>query len=283
MITVTSVGAVRQQVARWRQAGERTALVPTMGNLHSGHLELVARAAQLADRVLVSIFVNPMQFGEGEDFGAYPRTLQRDSEQLESVGTSLLFTPAVATVYRRPREQETRVEVCGISDILCGATRPGHFVGVATVVCKLCNMVQPDLALFGEKDFQQLLVIRRMVQDLFIPVEIVGVATVREADGLAMSSRNGYLTKEQRDRAPALYRTLRRMADAMRAGERDFAAIERQAEEALRQAGLRPDYVQVRRFEDLAETGPDDRELVILAAVYLGKARLIDNLALTLA
>ena len=282
MITVETVEAVRQQVARWRKEGKRVALVPTMGNLHAGHLALVERARELADRVVVSIFVNPMQFGEGEDFGAYPRTLQQDAEQLEAIDTSLLFAPAVATVYRRERQHETSVEVRALSDILCGATRPGHFVGVATVVCKLFNMVQPDLAVFGEKDFQQLLVIRRMVEDLFIPVEIVGVATVREADGLAMSSRNGYLTAEHRELAPMLYRTLQRTADAIREGARDFAALQRQAQQALEQAGLRPDYISIRRSDDLAEAGPDDRELVILAAVYLGKARLIDNLTLAL-
>jgi pantoate--beta-alanine ligase len=281
VITVDSVDALRQQLAGWRQSGERIALVPTMGNLHAGHLQLVARAAQLADRVVVSIFVNPMQFGAGEDLAAYPRTLQRDAEELAGLSTSLLFTPAESTVYLRPKEQETRVEVCAISDILCGAARPGHFVGVATVVCKLFNMVQPHLALFGEKDFQQLLVIRRMVEDLFLPIEIVGVATVREADGLAMSSRNGYLTADERRRAPALYRVLLQLAEAIRGGNRDFVGLQQQAANTLQQQGLRADYIQIRRASDLAEPQPGDRELVILAAACLGKARLIDNVALT--
>ena len=208
MELIEDLTTLRRRVRAWRQAGDQIALVPTMGNLHRGHLRLVQEARAYAQRTVVSVFVNPMQFGPHEDFAAYPRTLARDGELLETEGTDLLFAPSVTTVYPRPPAEQTRVEVPGLSDILCGARRPGHFVGVATVVCKLFNMVQPDLAFFGEKDFQQLLVIRRMTEDLCLPVGILGVPTVREADGLALSSRNGYLLPEERARAPALRRTL---------------------------------------------------------------------------
>jgi pantoate--beta-alanine ligase len=248
-----------------------------MGNLHAGHLALVAEARRLAERVVVSIFVNPLQFGPQEDFGAYPRTLARDQELLAGAGTDLLFAPSVEVVYPRGQADQTRVEVPGISDILCGASRPGHFVGVATVVCKLFNMVQPDLAVFGEKDYQQLLVIRRMTLDLSLPVVIQGLATVREADGLAMSSRNGYLTAQERARAPTLYLTLQRCAEWLRQGL-DIAAVEGLAGEEITAAGFGPDYVSVRRATDLGLPQVGDRELVILAAARLGRARLIDNL-----
>ena len=268
---------LRRRVRAWRQAGDQIALVPTMGNLHRGHLRLVQEARAYAQRTVVSIFVNPMQFGPQEDFAVYPRTLAHDRELLETEGTDLLFAPSVTTVYPRPPEEQTRVEVPGLSDILCGARRPGHFVGVATVVCKLFNMVQPDLAVFGEKDFQQLLVIRRMTEDLCLPVGILGVPTVREADGLALSSRNGYLLPEERARAPAVRRALGHAADGLRAGQ-GLAETEQRAVQELQQAGLRPDYVSVRRAADLSQPEPTDSDLVILAAAWLGKARLIDNL-----
>ncbi|HSO78962.1 MAG TPA: pantoate--beta-alanine ligase [Chromatiaceae bacterium] len=268
---------MRARVATWRRADQRVAFVPTMGNLHAGHLALVREALRLADRVVVSIFVNPLQFGSTEDFGAYPRTLEQDRALLEAAGTHLLFAPPVAAVYPRGQAGQTRVEVPGISDILCGASRPGHFVGVATVVCKLFNMVQPDLAIFGEKDFQQLLVIRLMTQDLSLPVTIQGLATVREPDGLAMSSRNGYLTREERARAPALYQTLLRAGERLRAGVA-IAEVERLAAEEIAAADFGPDYCSVRRAGDLAPAGSEDRELVVLAAARLGRARLIDNL-----
>jgi pantoate--beta-alanine ligase len=277
MILTSDLNELRATVAHWR-AGGNLAFVPTMGNLHDGHLTLVREARRLADRVAVSIFVNPLQFGAEEDFDGYPRTFERDQELLEAEGVDLLFAPTVETIYPRPPAEQTRVEVPGISGLLCGASRPGHFVGVATVVCKLFNMVQPDIALFGEKDYQQLAVIRRMTEDLNIPVRIVGVATVRESDGLAMSSRNGYLTPEERARAPALYQALQQAAAAIRAGNRDFAAVEQRARGELEAAGLRPDYVSVRRAVDLAPAQADDAELVLLAAAFLGKARLIDNL-----
>lgn len=274
---VERIPDLRSKVAAWRSAGERVALVPTMGNLHLGHLTLVREARRCADRVVASIFVNPLQFGPSEDLAAYPRTLDEDRRALAAEGCDLLFTPTPSVVYPRGQEAQTRVEVPGLSDLLCGASRPGHFLGVATVVCKLLNMVQPDVALFGEKDFQQLMVIRRMVEDLDIPVEILGVPTVRESDGLAMSSRNGYLTPDERAYAPALHRMLTQAAEALRAGE-SVGAVEARARAALAEAGLRPDYVSVRSAQDLSEAGPDDRDLVILAAAYLGRARLIDNL-----
>jgi pantoate--beta-alanine ligase len=258
-------------------AGERIAFVPTMGNLHAGHLALIGEARAHATHVVASIFVNPMQFGPAEDFAAYPRTFEDDSAALEAAGCDLLFAPAVDALYARGLEAQTRVEVPGLSDILCGASRPGHFVGVATVVCKLFNMVQPDVALFGEKDYQQLLVIRRMVEDLAIPIEIRGVRTVREPDGLAMSSRNGYLTAAERQCAPALHAALVDAGAALHAGA-TVEAVEEAAAVALRAAGLTPDYVQVCRAEDLAPPGPLDHELVVLAAAFLGRARLIDNL-----
>lgn len=270
---------LRARLDAWRHQGETIACVPTMGNLHAGHLTLVAEARRRARRVVVSIFVNPLQFGPREDLAAYPRTLAQDEALLAGAGCDLLFTPTPETMYPRGQAAQTRVLVPGISDILCGASRPGHFAGVATVVCKLLNMIQPHLALFGEKDYQQLLVIRRLVEDLAMPVEIVGVPTVREPDGLAMSSRNGYLSAEERGRAPALYRTLLWAADALRAG-RTIPDVELEACRALEEAGLRPDYLSVRRREDLAEAGEADQDLVILAAAFLGRARLIDNVAL---
>lgn len=282
MITVETVTDLRRSVAGWRAAGQRVALVPTMGNLHEGHLDLVRKARTLADRVVVSIFVNPLQFAEGEDFATYPRTLIDDSDKLSGITTDLLFTPTVDEMYHRPGELQTRVEVPGLSELFCGASRTGHFVGVATVVCKLFNMAQPDIALFGKKDYQQLLVIRQMVEDLALPVEIQGLPTVREVDGLARSSRNGYLTDSERTIAPALYRQLQRTLAMLKRGQADFAALEQQARDHLESAGFRPDYYAIRRADDLAEPSRDDKSLVILVAAYLGKARLIDNIQVTL-
>jgi len=279
---VESVAAIRSIVDEWKRAGVRVALVPTMGNLHAGHLELVKRARAVAGRVVASIFVNPMQFGAGEDFEAYPRTLMEDARQLEETGADALFAPGVDEMYHGPPAEQTRVEVPGISDILCGASRPGHFSGVATVVCKLFNQVRPDVAVFGKKDFQQLLVIRRMVQDLDIPVEILGHPTQREPDGLARSSRNRYLTDHERGIAPVLYRTLERVADEIEAGRCDFGAVEREARERLDAAGFVTDYVSIRRAQDLATPGAghENVDLVVLAAARLGRARLIDNIKL---
>lgn len=282
MQTLHDIDELRHQVAAWRWQDERIALVPTMGNLHAGHIALVDHARRLAPRVVTSIFVNPSQFGPSEDFAAYPRTLAEDSNRLTVVGCDLLFAPTAATVYPRGAEATTRVEVPGLSHILCGAFRPVHFAGVAQVVCKLFNMVQPDVAVFGEKDRQQLLVIRRMVEDLDLPIEIVGSPTVREPDGLAMSSRNTYLSPEQRTVAVNLYRELRTTKARLEAGARDYAAIEQAAIQALADVGIRPEYVRVVRAEDYTDPGPADHRLVVAAAAWLGETRLIDNLLVEL-
>jgi pantoate--beta-alanine ligase len=260
----------------------KVALVPTMGNLHEGHFTLVRHARELAGHVVVSIFVNPLQFDRQQDLNAYPRTLKEDMESLQAEGVELVFTPTVDTVYPRPMTAHTRVEVPAISDIFCGESRPGHFVGVSTIVCKLFNMVQPHIAIFGKKDFQQLLVIRRMVEDLAIPVEIFGVDTVREADGLAMSSRNAYLDAEQRKLAPALYRILKRTAEAIKNGAGDFSALESASARQIRAAGFTPDYFAIRSAHDLSEPKQGEKQLVILGAAFLGMARLIDNLEINL-
>ncbi|MES9856785.1 MAG: pantoate--beta-alanine ligase [Sedimenticola sp.] len=282
MKSVETVAALREDIFRWRSKGEKIALVPTMGNLHKGHLALVKEARRLADRVVVSIFVNPLQFGAGEDFASYPKTEAEDAEKLTAGAADLLFLPDVKTVYPKPQDEQTRVEVPQISNTLCGASRPSHFVGVATVVCKLFNMVQPDLAIFGEKDFQQLMVIRRMVEDLSMPVAIHALATVREGDGLALSSRNRYLTADERHSASALYRALQETATLLKGGDRDYLRLEEEAMSRLETAGFRRDYFQIRRSEDLTPPAADECSLVIVAAAYLGKARLIDNLQLTL-
>lgn len=277
MKTVTSIAEIRKQLADWRARGERIALVPTMGNLHTGHLQLLTQARSIAPRSVVSIFVNPLQFGPSEDYQSYPRSLEADSAQLATEGLDVLFAPKVGEMYPDGTESMTRVEVPELSSILDGVTRPGHFSGVATVVTKLLNIVQPDVALFGEKDYQQLLVIRRAVADLCLPVEIIGVPTVREADGLAMSSRNGYLSDAERGRAPLLYQTLLEVLERLQHGVDDFAALEAEAVVRLRDSGFRPDYVSVRRAQDLAKPTLQDSELIVLGAAWLGKTRLIDN------
>ena len=282
MQCVSDTATLRETLRGWREQGEKIALVPTMGNLHTGHLRLTEMAKSLSSRVVVSIFVNPMQFDRDDDLRAYPRTLEEDKQKLHDLDTDLLFTPEVTDIYPCGTRDTTYVEVPGLSDMLCGANRPGHFRGVATVVAKLFNLVQPEVAVFGEKDFQQLMLVRRLVDDLNIPVEIVGMATVREADGLAMSSRNRYLDARQRRKAPLLYATLRSLAAAIRGGNRDFRGLADQAQKSLTEQGLVPDYLNIRRQSDLAEAELGDCELVILAAAWLGKARLIDNLTISL-
>ncbi|MDJ0807847.1 MAG: pantoate--beta-alanine ligase [Gammaproteobacteria bacterium] len=281
MIEISQLSNLRGQLRRWRAAGETLALIPTMGNLHAGHLQLVRTARQQADRCVVSLFVNPMQFGEGEDYASYPRTYEDDKEKLREVGADLLYAPSVDEVYPKGDRGRTRVEVPGISEILCGASRPAHFVGVSTVVCKFFNMIQPNLAVFGEKDYQQLMVIRQMVEDLCIPVEVVGVPTVREPDGLALSSRNGYLTHEERSIANCLYKTLLKTAAAIERADSDYPRLEEEASTELKAVGFRPDYFSIRSALDLSTPDPDAPELVILSAAWLGKARLIDNLRVT--
>jgi pantoate--beta-alanine ligase len=277
MDVYTTIEDLKSAVRAWRREGLVIGFVPTMGNLHEGHLSLINVARSRADRVVASIFVNPLQFGEGEDYSSYPRTEERDRALLEENGCDAVFLPAVRELYPERGMPVTIVEVPELSNILCGAHRPGHFRGVATVVAKLFNLVEPDLAVFGEKDFQQLVVIQRMVEDLCFPVEIVGAPTGREDDGLAMSSRNQYLSESERQIAPALHRELEHAAKALSEGERDFAKICDRVLAALWEEGFKPDYCEIRRAADLAEAGEADRELVILVAARLGRARLIDN------
>ncbi|RRV14779.1 pantoate--beta-alanine ligase [Pseudomonas saudiphocaensis] len=278
MNVVRTVADLRAAIKRARNEGKRIGFVPTMGNLHDGHIALVRKAGQRADFVVASIFVNPLQFGPNEDLASYPRTLAADQDKLFEAGCHLLFAPNVEEMYPNGQGLQTIVSVPGVSEGLCGGSRPGHFDGVSTVVSKLFNMVQPDLAVFGEKDFQQLAVIRTMVRDLNMPVQIIGEPIVRAADGLALSSRNGYLSPAERESAPALYRTLKQMAEALRNGEQDYAALLRQGREALEAAGMRPDYLEIRSASDLQPATPETRERIILAAAFLGKTRLIDNL-----
>ncbi|MBG7601762.1 MAG: pantoate--beta-alanine ligase [Gammaproteobacteria bacterium] len=281
MKTVNTIDALRHTVSTWRCRGERIAFVPTMGNLHDGHLALIDEAKKQADRTVASIFVNPLQFGEGEDFETYPRTMAEDSSQLASRGVDLLFAPSVEVMYPQTRQQQTRVEVPDVSHILDGEFRPGFFVGVATVVCKLFNMVQPDIAVFGEKDFQQLHIIRRMVKDLQMPIEIAASPTVRESDGLAMSSRNSYLDAQQRKTAPLIYRSLLQAAGEIERGEDDYAQLERVATATLEDAGFVVDYFTLRNTETLNPVNAGESNLVILTAARLGQTRLIDNIVIS--
>ena len=278
MDIVTKIVAVREHVRRWRSEGRRVAFVPTMGNLHPGHVSLIEAARRHGDRFVASIFVNPMQFGPNEDFAHYPRTPTQDERMLAEAGCNLMFMPDVAEIYPGGSERATRVDVPGLSRILDGEYRPGHFEGVSTIVSTLFHIVEPDVAVFGEKDFQQLTIIRRMVADLCMPVEIVGAPTVRDADGLAMSSRNQYLAPPERAIAPRIYETLQAAAQRLGAGDVDFASIERAGVDALTQAGMKPDYFAVRVATDLSAPNPDTKHLVVLTAARLGKARLIDNI-----
>jgi pantoate--beta-alanine ligase len=284
MNTVESIKDLRAQVKSWRMQGLTIAFVPTMGNLHAGHLALVNAAHQHADKVIASIFVNPMQFGLSEDIDNYPRTLAQDKASLEKVNTDLLFTPTADIIYPKGFGENSYVEVPNISNIYCGASRPGHFRGVATVVCKLLNLVQPDSACFGSKDYQQLQVIQTMVEDLSMPVEIVAVEIIREKSGLAMSSRNGYLTPEELTIAPAVYRTLQWLNTELHKNQqaRDYAVLMMKASEKMDNAGLKTDYIHLCHAKTLAPVTPNDKDIVILVAAYLGKARLIDNMPVSL-
>jgi len=278
MPTATTIEAVRGQVGAWRAAGQRVALVPTMGNLHAGHGSLLSLARSRADRVVASVFVNPLQFGPNEDFAAYPRTLLEDQRLLDAAGCDLLFAPSVDEMYPDHGSQKTLITVRGMTDILCGRARPGHFDGVATIVAKLFGIVAPDVAVFGEKDYQQLMVIRRMTLDLALPVEVIGAPTIRAPDGLALSSRNRYLSDEERKRAPAIHQALRATADAIAAGNRDYAGLEHEGWRALERADMRPDYFSILSAHDLSKPGANGGELIVLTAARLGRARLIDNL-----
>jgi pantoate--beta-alanine ligase len=278
METVTTIAAVRERVRAWHRQGLRVAFVPTMGNLHAGHVSLIEAASKHGDRFVASIFVNPMQFGPNEDFAHYPRTPTQDEGMLEDAGCDLMFMPDVAEIYPNGSEKATRIDVPGLSRILCGEFRPGHFEGVATIVAKLFHIVEPDVAVFGEKDFQQLTVIRRMVADLCIPVQIIGAPTMRDADGLAMSSRNQYLSAQERQTAPRIYEILTATAKRLQAGGNEFASMEQAGRQALEAAGLRPEYFAVRQAVDLSAPTAETDHLVVLTAARLGKARLIDNI-----
>lgn len=278
MQTITRIADLRALVLEWRLARETIAFVPTMGNLHAGHASLVGAAHHHGNRVVASVFVNPLQFGPNEDFAAYPRTPVDDSALLGELGADVLFLPTVEEMYPKGTAGSTIVDVPELSNILCGAFRPGHFQGVATVVVKLLNLVQPDVAIFGEKDYQQLTIIRHSVEDLCLPVKIVGAPTVRAEDGLALSSRNRYLTEEERSRAPLLYRALDRARRRLESGDGDIADIEREGLEALLVAGFRPDYFEVRMANTLTRPRGRNVDVVVLAAARLSRARLIDNL-----
>jgi len=268
---------LRELLAEWRLAGEHVAIVPTMGNLHAGHISLVDAARRQAERVVVTVFVNPTQFCQGEDFDSYPRTFDKDTRKLRKVTADVLFAPDVDTVYPFGLDNATRIMVPGLTEHLCGSFRPGHFDGVTTVVARLFALVQPDIAVFGQKDYQQQLVIRRMAEDLNLPVNIVMAPTIREEDGLAMSSRNAYLTDDERQRAPALYRSLTGIEAELRGGARNFDELEGRARLALEGAEIAPEYVAIRRAVDLSPPQQGCHEYVVLAAAKLGKARLIDN------
>lgn len=284
MQIVETLSDLRAQISAWRDQQLRIAFVPTMGNLHQGHLSLVQRAQDIADKVVVSIFVNPLQFDDKADLQAYPRTLQQDIHQLSGIHCDLLFTPSAALIYPRGMADQTKVAVPGVDDKLCGKMRPGHFDGVATVVTKLFNLVQADVALFGEKDYQQLLMIRRMVDDLNLMIDIVAVPTCREQDGLAMSSRNRYLSVAERAIAPQLHQCLLDLAQALQAGASDWSQLLQAGLQQLETAGFTPEYLEICRANDLQPAiAGTDSQLRILAAARLGQARLIDNIACDLA
>jgi len=277
VLIIETLPLLRQHIRRLRQEGKRIALVPTMGNLHDGHMKLVDEAKARADVVVVSIFVNPMQFDRPDDLVRYPRTLQEDCEKLNKRKVDLVFAPAPADIYPQGTDSQTYVDVPGISTMLEGASRPGHFRGVSTIVSKLFNLVQPDIACFGEKDYQQLQLIRKMVADMGYDIEIVGVPTVRAKDGLALSSRNGYLTAEQRKIAPALSKVMNSIADKLLAGERNEEELIAIAEQEINDAGLRADDIQIRDADTLLALSEGSKRAVILMAAWLGQARLIDN------
>ncbi len=282
MKTLHSIQALRDELAVYRQAGKKIGLVPTMGNLHEGHLQLIDLAKQHADIVVATIFVNPLQFGAGEDLDKYPRTLIDDQDKLTRQGCDFLFAPAEDEMYPNGRSAQTQVSVPAISDLHCGASRPGHFTGVATVVCKLFGIAQPDVAVFGEKDYQQLMVIRQMTHDLCLPVQIIGAPIARNAEGLALSSRNGYLSDDEKARATTLRATLTQTAQALKAGAKDFAGLQETAQQQLEARGFRRDYYIICRQHDLQPATVTDNKLVILAAAHMGPARLIDNLEVSL-
>ncbi|MBZ7515587.1 pantoate--beta-alanine ligase [Klebsiella grimontii] len=283
MLIIETLPLLRQHIRRLRQEGKRIALVPTMGNLHDGHMKLVDTAKASADVVVASIFVNPMQFDRAEDLARYPRTLQDDCEKLNKRKVDLVFAPAAAEIYPQGTESQTYVDVPGLSTMLEGASRPGHFRGVSTIVSKLFNLIQPDIACFGEKDFQQLALIRKMVADMGYDIEIIGVPIMRAKDGLALSSRNGYLSAEQRKIAPGLYKVMNRAAEKLAAGERNLDEIIAIAGQELNEKGFRSDDIQIRDADTLLDLTENSQRVVILMAAWLGEARLIDNQIVALA
>jgi len=282
MQVITSKNKLREQLDEWRQQQEHVALVATLGNLHAGHLRLVELAREHAERVIVSVYVNPTQFDQGEDYEDYPRTLDRDTRRLKQIGADVLFIPDDDVVYPYGHECATVVSVPGLTENFCGASRPGHFDGVTTVVARLFALVQPDVAVFGQKDYQQQLVIRYMTEDLGLPIRIITAETIREDDGLAMSSRNQYLTDEERAIAPLLHEILGDVGVTLQNGKRDYEELEKSAIAKLEKAGFGIDYVAIRRAQNLAAPDRDCDELVVIAAVHLGEARLIDNVVVTI-
>ncbi len=279
MKTVHTIAELREEVSKQKRAGNKVGFVPTMGNLHEGHISLVEKAKEVSDFVVISIFVNPLQFGAGEDLDSYPRTLADDQKKLEAVAADLLFAPSVTEMYPNGNAAMTSVSVPQeLTNTLCGASRLGHFDGVSTVVTKLFGMVQPDLAVFGEKDFQQLAVIRRMTSDLSLPVEIIGMPTVREDDGLAKSSRNGFLTAQERSKAVVINRLIKETIAKIEAGEKGFKELEAQGIEKLKQEGFQPDYFAIREQSTLRDATATDKKIVVLVAAKLGTPRLIDNM-----
>lgn len=277
MLIIDSVAMLRREIRDFRKNNKRIALVPTMGNLHEGHMTLVEEAKARGDVVVVSIFVNPMQFERADDLERYPRTLQEDCEKLNKRGVDLVFAPSPAEVYPKGLTTQTQVDVPVISTILEGASRPGHFRGVSTIVSKLFNLVQPQVACFGQKDFQQLALLRTMVEDMGYDIEIIGVPIVRAKDGLALSSRNGYLTPEERKIAPQLNKIMTALAERLSQGERHVEEMLQETAQQLREAGFTPDELFIRDAKTLQELSVDSTSAVILMAAWLGKARLIDN------
>jgi pantoate--beta-alanine ligase len=276
------VASLREALAKARADGKTVGFVPTMGNLHDAHIELVKLAQQHCDLVVVSIFVNRLQFGLNEDWDKYPRTMERDMARLREAECDFLFHPDENEIYPNGMDQQTRVVCPAMTDVLCGASRPGHFEGVTTVVSKLFNIVQPDKAVFGIKDFQQLAVIRRMAEDLCIPVEIIAAPVHRESDGLALSSRNGYITADERPKVAVLNQLLNWVKDEIVGGRRDFADLEKEARQRIEDTGFRVDYFSICYSKDLQPAADDDKQITILGAMYTSAARLIDNVSLEL-
>lgn len=282
MQIITTKEALHEQLDEWRQQGDHVALVATMGNLHAGHISLVELAREHAERVVVSVYVNPTQFSPDEDFDEYPRTLERDTMRLKKIGADVLFVPDDSEVYPFGHDCATIVAVPGLTENFCGASRPGHFTGVTTVVARLFAIIQPDVAVFGQKDYQQQIVIRYMTEDLGLPIRIITAPTVREEDGLAMSSRNHYLSDDERVIAPSLHRIIDAIGQQLSDGNREFEEMEAAGAAELKAAGFEIEYLAIRRAENLAAPNRDCDELVVLAAVNLGKARLIDNVVVSI-